>query len=131
MVKISEAAEFDAVLASTTGVVVDFYADWCPPCRAIAPVFSKLAEEHSSKGQLAFVKVNVDHVKNVAQRYNISAMPTFVFFRDGAPRGVAVESLKARGTVKMAADGSVDRILGADKAALEATVQALSHQLRG
>ncbi|OAQ96735.1 hypothetical protein LLEC1_08002 [Akanthomyces lecanii] len=131
VVKIREAAELDAVLASTAGVVVDFYADWCPPCRAIAPVFSKLAEEHSSKSQLAFVKVNVDHVKNVAQRYNVSAMPTFVFFRDGAPRGVAVEGLKARSSVKVAADGSVDRILGADKDSLEATVQALSRQLRG
>ncbi|ATY64118.1 thioredoxin I [Cordyceps militaris] len=128
VVKISDAAELDAVLSTTKCVAVDFYADWCPPCRAIAPIFSKLAEEHSSTGQLAFVKVNVDHVKTASQRYNVSAMPTFVFFRDGLPQGVSVEGLKARSSVKLTDNGLVDRILGADRVALEATVKALSLQ---
>ncbi|KAF1732393.1 Thioredoxin-like protein [Beauveria bassiana] len=130
VVKVTEAAELDAILSSTTRVVVDFYADWCPPCRAIAPIFSKLAEEHSLPGQLAFVKVNVDHVKNVAQRYNVSAMPTFVFFRDGVPQGVSVEGLTARSSVRSTDSGLVDRILGADRVALEAVIQALSLQRR-
>ncbi|PQK13024.1 hypothetical protein BB8028_0003g16380 [Beauveria bassiana] len=130
VVKVTEAAELDAILSSTTRVVVDFYADWCPPCRAIAPIFSKLAEEHSLPGQLAFVKVNVDHVKNVAQRYNVSAMPTFVFFRDGEPQGVSVEGLTARSSVRSTDSGLVDRILGADRVALEAVIQALSLQRR-
>lgn len=107
-------------------MVVDFYADWCPPCRAIAPIFSKLADQHASSGHLAFAKVNVDHVKNVAARYKVSAMPTFVFFQNGEPKGVTVEGLKARQSVKLTDDGLVDRVLGADRAALEAVVQALA-----
>ncbi|KAH8158764.1 hypothetical protein CIB48_g9481 [Xylaria polymorpha] len=81
--KITEAAQLRALLSSTTHVVVDFYADWCPPCRAIAPIFSKLADNHSSDGKLAFAKVNVDHVNNIAKQYNVTAMPTFMFFQDG------------------------------------------------
>lgn len=124
--KITKSAELDALLSSTTHVVVDFYADWCPPCRAIAPIFSKLADEHSSKGHLAFAKVNVDHVNNVAGRYSVSAMPTFVFLQNGAPGGVAVDGLKGRQSVGLTADGLVDRVRGADKVALETVVQALA-----
>ena len=122
--KVTSAAELDALLSSTKHVVVDFYADWCPPCRAIAPIFSKLADSHSSNGRLAFVKVNVDHVNDVAGRYNVSAMPTFVFFQDGVPKGVSVEGIKGRSTVSVTDDGLVDRVRGADRAALEAVVQA-------
>lgn len=124
----AEAAELDALLSSTTHVVVDFYADWCPPCRAIAPIFSKLADDHASTGRLAFAKVNVDHVKNVAGRYNISAMPTFVFFTNGAPNGVAIDGLKGRQSVNVTDAGLVDRIRGADKVALETVVKTLASQ---
>ncbi|KAB5563238.1 thioredoxin [Coniochaeta sp. 2T2.1] len=124
--KITSAAEFDALLSSTSGVVVDFYADWCPPCRAIAPIFSKLADEHASKGKLAFAKVNVDHVKDIAGRYQVSAMPTFIPFVSGKPVGVVVEGLKGRGSVKVDGEGRVDRVMGADKVALEGVVKALA-----
>lgn len=107
-------------------MAVDFYADWCPPCRAIAPVFSKLADTHASKGKLAFAKVNVDHVKDVAGRYGVSAMPTFVFFKDGLPKGVAVEGVKGRQSVGLTKDGLVDRVRGADRAALEGVVRAMA-----
>ncbi|KZL85344.1 thioredoxin-like protein [Colletotrichum incanum] len=126
--KLSSAAELDALLASTTHVVVDFYADWCPPCRAIAPVFSELADKHASDGRLAFAKVNVDHVNAVAGRYNVSAMPTFVFFHDGKPQGVKVQGLKPRQSVSFTGEGLVDRVRGADRAALQAVVQALAGQ---
>lgn len=106
--------------------MVDFYADWCPPCRAIAPVFSKLADENASKGKLAFAKVNVDHVKDVAGRYSVSAMPTFVFFQDGAPKGVAVDSVKGRPSVGLTDGGLIDRVRGADKVALEGVILALA-----
>ena len=129
--KITKDNELDALLSSTTHVVVDFYADWCPPCRAIAPIFSKLADSHSLKGRLAFAKVNVDHVKNVAARYGVSAMPTFVFFEKGAPKGVAVQGIQGRQSVGLTDDGLVDRIRGADRMALEAVVQALSQKLEG
>ena len=85
-----------------------------------------MADKHSSKGKLAFAKVNVDHVNDVSQRYGVSAMPTFVFFENGVPKGVAVEGLKARQSVVLTDDGLIDRVRGADKAALEAVVQALA-----
>ncbi|WYZ43556.1 hypothetical protein EsH8_VI_001255 [Colletotrichum jinshuiense] len=123
--KPSSAAELDALLASTTHVVVDFYADWCPPCRAIAPVFSQLADKHASDGRLAFAKINVDHVNAVAGRYNVSAMPTFLFFRDGKPEGVKVQGLTPRQSISFTGEGLVDRVRGADRAALQAVIQAL------
>ncbi|KAM0330217.1 hypothetical protein ACHAQA_004391 [Verticillium albo-atrum] len=124
--KVASAAEFDALLSSTTHVVVDFYADWCPPCRAIAPVFSELADNHAVEGQLAFAKVNVDHVNDIAGRYDVSAMPTFVIFRKGVPAGVAVEGIKARPSIVLSSDGLVERVRGADRAALQGVVQALA-----
>ncbi|KAI0490320.1 thioredoxin-like protein [Xylaria cf. heliscus] len=127
--KIAEAAELRALLSSTTYVVVDFYADWCPPCRAIAPVFSKLADNHSSNGRLAFAKVNVDHVNNIAKQYNVTAMPTFMFFQNGVPKGVAIEGMKGRPSVGLTDDGLVDKIRGADKPALEAVVQTLANKI--
>lgn len=128
--KIAEAAEFDALLSSTTNVVVDFYADWCPPCRAIAPIFSKLADDHAVKGRLAFAKVNVDHVNHLAGRYGVSAMPTFVFFEDGQPKPVEAKGLKASPAVSFAGDGLVDRLRGADPTALTAVVLALSSKVK-
>ena len=124
--KITTAAELETLLSSTKHVVVDFYADWCPPCRAIAPVFSELAENNAEPGQLAFAKVNVDNVSNVSGRYGVSAMPTFLIFNDGAPKGVAVADLKPRQSVIFNSTGLVERILGADRAALQAVVRALA-----
>ncbi|KXJ86974.1 thioredoxin-like protein [Microdochium bolleyi] len=124
--KITAAKELDTVLASNTYVVVDFYADWCPPCRAIAPVFSKLADEHTLKGKLAFAKVNVDHVNDVAGRYGVSAMPTFVFFANGKPQAVDAADVKRGQSVVADSSGHVEKIRGADPMALKAVVAALS-----
>lgn len=138
--KVLQPSELDALLVSTAHVVVDFYADWCPPCRAIAPVFSRLADKHAAlKGHLAFAKVNVDHVHDVAARYGISAMPTFVFFEGGKPTPVAVPSgagLKAGPSVVFGGgdgkDGKtgVERVRGADVKALTAVVDALGEKAR-
>lgn len=111
-------------MASTAYVVVDFYADWCPPCRTIAPVFSKLADEHAVPGQLGFAKVNVDHVKDVAQLYGISAMPTFLVLRDGKPTEVAV---RKRG---MTEDEPVGKVLGADAMLLRSVVKAVAEKVK-
>ncbi|KAK0724322.1 thioredoxin [Lasiosphaeris hirsuta] len=129
--KITNPAELDALLSSTKHVVVDFYADWCPPCRVIAPVFSELADEHARDKYLAFAKVNVDHVSDVAGRYRVSAMPTFLAFTDGVLKGVEVEGLKGRGSVVVSADGLVERVRGADKVALVAVVKALAGESSG
>ncbi|KAM3506297.1 hypothetical protein MY11210_007599 [Beauveria gryllotalpidicola] len=76
-------AQLEQFLAENTYVVVDFFATWCPPCKAITPVFEKLADKHAVPGSFAFVKVNVDEAADAAQKYGITAMPTFLFFKDG------------------------------------------------
>jgi thioredoxin 1 len=80
---IASHGDFDSLLSSTRYVIVDFHADWCQPCKMIAPHFLKLASTFSIPGFLAFAKVDVDNVRSVAQKYNVSAMPTFMFFKEG------------------------------------------------
>lgn len=131
MHKPTSAAELDALLAATTHVVVDFYADWCPPCRAIAPVFSQLADAHTTAGKLAFAKVNVDHVNAVAGHYGVSAMPTFVFFQGAEPTPVAGVDKVGAGTASVVMrDGGVERIRGADRNALVAVVEVLAARVK-
>ena len=75
-------ADFNAALAEAGSklVVVDFYADWCGPCKMIAP---KVAEMEKEFSDVVFLKVNVDENDATAEEYGIQAMPTFMFFRDG------------------------------------------------
>ncbi|KAJ4247090.1 hypothetical protein NW762_013228 [Fusarium torreyae] len=80
---VNSSDELQKLLSSTTYVAVDFFADWCPPCKAIAPVYETLSTKHSVDNHLAFAKVNVDHVQDVARQYGITAMPTFLFFKEG------------------------------------------------
>lgn len=80
---VSSSAELQALFDSTTYVAVDFFADWCPPCKQIAPIYETLAEKHSVPNTLAFAKVNVDHAQDIASTYRVTAMPTFMFFKDG------------------------------------------------
>lgn len=124
--KITTSNELDAVLKANKYVIVDFFADWCPPCRTIAPVFSQLADVNAVAGHLAFAKVNVDHVREVSGRYGVTAMPTFIPFEGGKPTPVAVESVKPSRSVIHDDKGRVERILGADVLGLRAVVAALA-----
>lgn len=77
-------SQFDReVLQSATPVLVDFYADWCGPCKMLAPVLEDLARETPDA---KIVKVNVDHAPGVASRYGINSIPTLILFRDGKPK---------------------------------------------
>ncbi|KAF4269371.1 hypothetical protein KXW98_002736 [Aspergillus fumigatus] len=69
-------------LTSSGPVVVDFFATWCGPCRAVAPKVGELSEKYSN---VRFIQVDVDKVRSVAQEMNIRAMPTFVLYKDGQP----------------------------------------------
>ena len=62
-------------------VVVDFYADWCGPCKMMAPVFAEAMADY--EGRAVFAKVNVDESKEVAIKHNIMSIPTLLFFKDG------------------------------------------------
>src|SRR5213594_1291567 len=74
---------FDEALLATQGLVmIDFWAEWCGPCRAIAPVLEELAE--ASEGRVTLMKVNVDENPGLAARYGIRSIPTILFVKDGA-----------------------------------------------
>ena len=71
----------DDVLKADLPVVVDFYADWCGPCRMMAPALDRLAGEYA--GKVTVGKLDVDVNQDIAIRYGVMAMPTLVMFRDG------------------------------------------------
>jgi thioredoxin 1 len=79
---------FDAeVLDSEQPVIVDFWAEWCGPCRAVAPVLDQIAEE---RAEVKVVKVNIDEEPDLARRYGIMSIPTIMLFRSGEPAAAAV-----------------------------------------
>ncbi len=69
------------VIGASEPVLVDFWAEWCAPCRMIAPTVEAVAKEY--EGRAHVVKLNVDDNPNVAQRYGIKGIPTLILFRDG------------------------------------------------
>ncbi len=71
----------DEVLKSGLPAVVDFWAPWCAPCRMIAPITEKLADEH--RGKVKFCKLNVDENPQTAMKYQIMSIPLLIFFKDG------------------------------------------------
>lgn len=75
---------FDSeVLQATTPVLVDFWAPWCGPCRAVAPILEAVSQE--MEGKVKIVKVNVDDNQQLAVRFGVQAIPTLIIFKGGEP----------------------------------------------
>lgn len=87
------------VLEAKLPVMVDFFADWCGPCKMMGPLVEKLAEKYEGKVKIG--KLNVDDDMEVAQKYGVASIPTFVFFKDGQAvktivGGMPVDELEAK-----------------------------------
>ncbi len=80
---ILNSSNFNSFLKENKYAVVDFWAEWCAPCKMMAPVIDELAKEYA--GEIVFGKINTDEAQNIANRYAITAIPTLIFFRDGKP----------------------------------------------
>ncbi len=76
------------VMKAAMPVVVDFWADWCAPCRMIAPIVEDLAKEYD--GKVKFVKLDVDANPNVSMKYSIRSIPTLLIFKGGKPVGQVI-----------------------------------------
>ncbi|HEY3356160.1 MAG TPA: thioredoxin [Polyangia bacterium] len=90
VVEITDANFEGEILKSGTPALLDFWAPWCGPCRAIAPYVEQLAGEY--RGRVKVGKLNVDDSPGVAQRYDIRSIPTLLIFKDGAVVGQLVGS---------------------------------------
>ncbi len=86
---VTDATFESEVLQADTPVLVDFWAEWCGPCHAVAPVLERIAEER----QLKLVKVNIDENQDLALRYGIQSIPNMMLFEDGAPKAAAVGAM--------------------------------------
>jgi thioredoxin 1 len=76
------------VLQSDKPVIVDFWAEWCGPCHAVAPVLDRIVDE--SNGELRLVKVNIDEQPALAQRFGVQSIPTMILFKEGEPAAAAI-----------------------------------------
>jgi thioredoxin 2 len=101
-VKVGQDDFDETVLAAGVPVLVDFYADWCAPCKMVAPLVDEIA--HQQSGRMLVVKVDTDHAPDVAMKYGIRSIPTLILFEGGdeRERSVGFEPDRVRTLVERA-----------------------------
>ena len=82
VLQVQEGDEWGRISASDKPVFVDFWAEWCSPCRMLAPTFEKLAEKYGN--EITFAKINVDDLPDVAGKYAVRSIPTLLLLRQGS-----------------------------------------------
>lgn len=88
ILQISDSSFEQDVVKASRPVLIDFWAEWCGPCKAIAPMLSELAEEYRDK--VTIVKLNVDENPKTSQRFNVRSIPTLILFKNGQVEGQKV-----------------------------------------
>ena len=91
IVQISDASFEEDVLKADGPVLVDFWAEWCGPCKMIAPVLEELADEYN--GKLTVAKLNIDSNPETAPKYGVRGIPTLIIFKNGQAEGTKVGAL--------------------------------------
>jgi thioredoxin len=81
-IHITSTNQFSTVLSNSSIVVADFYADWCGPCKQIAPMYEQLSQQLTRPNKISFTKINVDQQTELAGAYGVTAMPTFMVFKN-------------------------------------------------
>ncbi|MEO6011969.1 MAG: thioredoxin [Devosia sp.] len=92
--QVNDANFSSEVLAAKEPVLVDFWAEWCPPCKAMDPILDTLAVELA--GKVKIVKLDVETNPGIVTQYNVRAMPTLIVFKDGAPVDMKVGAGQSR-----------------------------------
>jgi thioredoxin 1 len=101
IVTITEANWDQEVLKSTVPVLVDFWAEWCGPCKMLAPVLDELATEYAGKAKVA--KLNIEELQALANQFRITSIPTVLLFKNGQPTEQIV-GLRSKSQYKAAID---------------------------
>jgi thioredoxin 1 len=94
MISISDHNFESEVIMSEKPVVVDFFAEWCAPCKTIEPIFENLAKEFNNK--VKFVRCDVDQSPHSTSEFNIRSVPTFIFFKDGEVQDIVTGTAASR-----------------------------------